>query len=56
MVYAYPTNTIFSMKKVNKPKAMSEDAKALKDYYDTHDISIVRDEITGELVAKVKRK
>lgn len=56
MVYAYPTNTAFSIKKVNKPKTMSEDAKALKDYYNSHDISIVRDSVTGKLVAKVKTK
>lgn len=56
MVYAYPTNTTFSTKKVNKPKTMSADAKALKDYYDTHDISIVRDSDTGKLVANVKNK
>jgi len=56
MVYAYPTNTTFSAKKVNKPKAMSKDAKAIKKYYDTHDISIVRDSVTGKLVAKVTNK
>ena len=56
MVYAYPTNTAFSVKKVNKPKIMSDDAKALKEYYDSHDISIVRDSVTGKLVAKVKNK
>ena len=56
MVYAYPTNTTFSAKKVNTPKTMSKDAKALKEYYSTHDISIVRDSVTGKLVAKVKNK
>jgi len=56
MVYAYPASTAFSAKKVKKPKTMSEDAKALKDYYNSHDISIVKDSVTGKLVAKVKNK
>lgn len=56
MVYAYPINATFSVKKVNKPKTMSKDAKALKEYYNTHDISIVRDSATGKLVAKVMNK
>ena len=56
MVYAYPVNTSFSTKKINKTEGMSGDAKALKEYYDTHDISIVTDLSTGKLVAKVNKK
>jgi hypothetical protein len=56
MVYAYPVNTSFSTKKINKAERMSEDAKALKEYYNTHDISIIKDLSTGKLVAKVDKK
>ena len=56
MVYAYPLNTSFSTKKINKAERMSEDAKALKEYYNTHDISIIKDLSTGKLVAKVNKK
>ena len=56
MVYAYPINTSFSTKRITKAKEKSEDAKALKVYYDTHDVSIVKDPATGKLVAKVNKK
>ena len=56
MVYAYPVNTSFSTKKINKAKEMTEDAKALREYCNTHDISIVRDTVTGKLIAEVNRK
>ena len=53
MVYVYPTNTSFSTKKISKPKKVSEDAKALREYCRTHDISVIKDPTTGKLVAKV---
>lgn len=56
MVYAYPTNATFSAKKINKTRRMTDEAKAVKEYYETHDISIVRDSATGKLVAKVTEK
>lgn len=58
MVYAYPSNSCFFMnsKACAKKKCMSSEAKSIRDYYDSHDISIVRDKDTGKLIAKVEKR
>lgn len=56
MVYAYPTKTSFVIKKDKVKKRPSKNAKALFEYYEEHDVSIVKDEMSGKLVAKVKNK
>lgn len=56
MVYAYPKETNISIRRDQiKEKKYSSDAKALRNYYLTHDISVTCDS-DGNITASSKHK
>ena len=53
MVYAYPVNITFSAKNVNKKRKLTEESRAIREYYEKHDFSVVKDPVTGKLAVRV---
>lgn len=57
MVYAYPTNTTFSISKdsIKNKRRRTKESESIKRFCSTHSISIIKDKNTGEYKAVIKK-